>query len=188
METASLFIESRAPAHEINQSTLIQWMTDWYPQGKTSVQSRFNIPGKYAWAIMETPGFVALLYCMLTIPVQQGLKELPGANWLMAILYVRPGACQSFRLHFSMLIESAVDGPLPLPRPDRTSCTESVHVSNPSVRLCLCLYFPGHQWYLHRRLSGRLWSHHRGRLVRDHDQDRDRIDAFLRWLHREHLP
>ncbi|KAI4105327.1 MAG: hypothetical protein L6R37_002777 [Teloschistes peruensis] len=62
-------------------------MTDWYPQGKTSVQSRFNIPGKYAWAIMETPGFVALLYCMLTIPVQQGLKELPGANWLMAILY-----------------------------------------------------------------------------------------------------
>ncbi|KAI4207193.1 MAG: hypothetical protein LQ346_000687 [Caloplaca aetnensis] len=67
--------------------TLFQWATDWYPQGKTSASSRLNFPGKYAWAVMETPGFVVLLYCMFTIPVKQGIEKLPPANWLMAALF-----------------------------------------------------------------------------------------------------
>ncbi|KAL8831692.1 MAG: hypothetical protein Q9170_005188 [Blastenia crenularia] len=67
--------------------TLFQWMTDWYPQGKTSSSSRLNLPGKFAWAAMETPGLMVLLYCMFTIPANQGLDKLPPANWLMAALF-----------------------------------------------------------------------------------------------------
>ncbi|KAL9030006.1 MAG: hypothetical protein Q9196_001820 [Gyalolechia fulgens] len=67
--------------------TLFQWITDWYPQGKTSTSSRFNLPGKYAWAVMEIPGFVIMLYCMLSIPVTQGIDKLPPANRLMAALF-----------------------------------------------------------------------------------------------------
>jgi len=67
--------------------TLFQWATDFYPQGKTSINSRFNIPGKIGWALMETPGFVVVLYCMFNLPKEQGIKELPAANWLMAGLF-----------------------------------------------------------------------------------------------------
>lgn len=67
--------------------TLFQWITDWYPQGKTSASSRFNLPGKYAWALMEFPAIVALLYCMFQIPATQGIDKLPFVNWLMAALY-----------------------------------------------------------------------------------------------------
>ncbi|KAL8894159.1 MAG: hypothetical protein Q9192_004562 [Flavoplaca navasiana] len=67
--------------------TVVQWFNDYYPQGKTSIPSRFNIPGKIAWAVMETPGFVCLLYCMFTIPATQGIEKLPAANWLMAALF-----------------------------------------------------------------------------------------------------
>ena len=74
-------------------------MTDWYPQGKTSTQSRANIPGRVAWTSMETPGFVVVLYCMLTIPAAEGIDKLPSANWLMAALFVRDpaqDACTTF--------------------------------------------------------------------------------------------
>ncbi|CAO1600921.1 hypothetical protein XANCAGTX0491_004593 [Xanthoria calcicola] len=67
--------------------TLIQWFDDFYPQGKTSIPSRFNLPGKIAWAVMETPALVCLLYCMFTIPTTQGIQKLPAANWLMAALF-----------------------------------------------------------------------------------------------------
>ncbi|KAL8986737.1 MAG: hypothetical protein Q9177_003997, partial [Variospora cf. flavescens] len=61
-------------------------VTDWYPQGKTSGRSRFNLPGKMAWAVMESPAIVVMLYCMFTIPAAQSI-ELPLANWVMATLY-----------------------------------------------------------------------------------------------------
>ncbi|KAL8848117.1 MAG: hypothetical protein Q9221_006837 [Calogaya cf. arnoldii] len=67
--------------------TSVQWLVDFYPQGKTSIPSHFNIPGKFAWAVMETPGFVCLLYCMFSIPATQGIQKLPAANWLMAALF-----------------------------------------------------------------------------------------------------
>lgn len=57
--------------------------------GKTSYESRFNIPGKIGWATMEAPGFITLLYIMFTLPQKNGLDSLPGANWLMAALFVR---------------------------------------------------------------------------------------------------
>lgn len=65
----------------------MQWLVDFYPQGKTSIDSRFNLPGKWAWCLMEVPGMLTVLYCMLTIPRQEGIATLPWANWTMAFVY-----------------------------------------------------------------------------------------------------
>ncbi|KAF1344073.1 3-oxo-5-alpha-steroid 4-dehydrogenase-domain-containing protein [Delphinella strobiligena] len=67
--------------------TGIQWITTFYPQGKTSIESRYNLPGKWAWAIMEAPGFITLLYNMVTLPKELGIESLPWENWTMAGLY-----------------------------------------------------------------------------------------------------
>lgn len=56
--------------------------------GKTSIESRFNIPGKIGWATMEAPGFMTLLYIMVTLPARNGIERLPMANWVMAGLFV----------------------------------------------------------------------------------------------------
>lgn len=85
------------------QLTAVQWLIDFYPQGKTSIDSRFNLPGKWAWFIMEIPGFLIVLYCAFTLPVKLGLSPspssspssagegteqgLPYANWTMITLY-----------------------------------------------------------------------------------------------------
>ena len=57
--------------------------------GKTSTQSRFNIPGKIAWLTMEVPGFLIVLYIMYTLPSQLGLLGLPWENKAMGGLFVR---------------------------------------------------------------------------------------------------
>ena len=57
--------------------------------GKTSIESRFNIPGRVGWAMMEAPGFLTLLYIMWTLPAQNNISDLPAVNWLMAALFVR---------------------------------------------------------------------------------------------------
>lgn len=69
------------------QFTAIQWLTDYYPQGKTSTTSRFNLPGKWAWFLMESPGFLTVLYCMFAIPERENLIGLPWANWTMAGMF-----------------------------------------------------------------------------------------------------
>ncbi|KAI9820567.1 MAG: hypothetical protein M1826_000870 [Phylliscum demangeonii] len=68
--------------------TVVQWLTSFYPVGKTSIQSRINIPGKIGWATMEAPGFMLLLYIMFTLPRETGLTQsLPWANWTMAAMF-----------------------------------------------------------------------------------------------------
>ncbi|KAK8180375.1 3-oxo-5-alpha-steroid 4-dehydrogenase-like protein [Phyllosticta capitalensis] len=68
--------------------TAIQWVTDFYPQGKTSIESRWNLPGKWAWFTMEIPGFITLLYIMWSLPRELGLDEpLPWGNWTMAGMF-----------------------------------------------------------------------------------------------------
>jgi len=59
--------------------------------GKTSVESRFNIPGKIGWFTMEAPGFLTLLYIMFNLPSELGLdwRQLPVGNWVMAGMFVR---------------------------------------------------------------------------------------------------
>lgn len=68
--------------------TAAQWFIDWYPQGKTSTESRFNIPGKIGWASMESAGFITLLYIMYALPKELDIKELPWGNWTMAGCFV----------------------------------------------------------------------------------------------------
>ena len=55
--------------------------------GKTSKESRFNIPGKIGWITMEVPGTIALLYCMSTIPAD-GITSLPLENRILGSLFV----------------------------------------------------------------------------------------------------
>lgn len=66
---------------------LYQFFIDYYPMGKTSVASRFNIPGHIGWALMEAPGFMTLLYIMWTLPEKGGGDGLPWQNWGMAALF-----------------------------------------------------------------------------------------------------
>jgi 3-oxo-5-alpha-steroid 4-dehydrogenase 1 len=64
-------------------------MTDFWPGGKTSINSRLNIPGRLAWVTMETPGMITLIYIMVTLPKKLGLEgQLPWLNWLLAGGYV----------------------------------------------------------------------------------------------------
>ncbi|KAH8883430.1 3-oxo-5-alpha-steroid 4-dehydrogenase [Thozetella sp. PMI_491] len=66
----------------------LQWMISWYGMGKTSVTSRFNVPGRIGWMVMECPGFLTLLYIMNTLPAQQGIADLPWQNKVLAGLFV----------------------------------------------------------------------------------------------------
>ena len=68
--------------------TVVQWFVDWYPQGKTSTESRFNVNGKIGWATMESAGPITLLYIMYSLPKEVGIGELPWGNWTMAGCYV----------------------------------------------------------------------------------------------------
>lgn len=57
--------------------------------GKTSVESRLNMPGKWAWAGMEAPGFLLLGGIMYVLPGRVlGGEALPWENWGMAGLFV----------------------------------------------------------------------------------------------------
>ncbi|KAI7237709.1 3-oxo-5-alpha-steroid 4-dehydrogenase [Hortaea werneckii] len=67
--------------------TAAQWLTTFYPSGKTSIDSKLNVPGKWAWCFMELPGMLTVLYCLMTIPHQEGLRTIPWANWTMAGVY-----------------------------------------------------------------------------------------------------
>ncbi|KAF1991116.1 3-oxo-5-alpha-steroid 4-dehydrogenase [Aulographum hederae CBS 113979] len=72
--------------------TAVQWLTSFYPQGKTSITSSLNIPGKYAWALMEIPGAFVLLYIASTLPhelgIENGARGLPWGNWVMIGMFV----------------------------------------------------------------------------------------------------
>lgn len=68
--------------------TAAQWIVEWYPQGKTSIESRFNIPGAIGWATMESVGFITLLYIMVALPRELGIDALPIGNWTMAGCFV----------------------------------------------------------------------------------------------------
>ncbi|KAK3297803.1 uncharacterized protein B0H64DRAFT_458353 [Chaetomium fimeti] len=70
----------------------LQWLIPWYGMGKTSVTSRFNLPGRIGWLTMEAPGFLTLLYHMRTLTPtlsQNGGGEgLPWQNKFLATLFV----------------------------------------------------------------------------------------------------
>ena len=88
-------VTERLSLTRATQLTLIQWFVKYYPMGKTSTASTFNIPGKIGWATMEAPGFITLLYLMFNLPKQEGIESLPFTNWTMAALFVRTGSMLS---------------------------------------------------------------------------------------------
>lgn len=100
--------------------TAAQWLTDFYPAGKSSTDSRYNLPGKWAWLVMESVGPLTMLYCVFTIPQQEGLSTLPWGNRTMAGMYV---------LHY---IYRAVLGPLVL--------NPSMSPIHPIVALSACFW------------------------------------------------
>ncbi|PHH67156.1 hypothetical protein CDD81_2925 [Ophiocordyceps australis] len=65
----------------------LQWVLKWYGMGKTSTASRFNLPGRVAWATMEAPGFVTLLYTMRHTAALRGVTDLPWQNRVLAGLF-----------------------------------------------------------------------------------------------------
>ncbi|KAG6019852.1 hypothetical protein E4U41_003055, partial [Claviceps citrina] len=67
---------------------LLQFPLSWYGMGKTSVDSRLNLPGRVAWMLMEAPGFMVLLYVMRTLPQMEGIDDLPWQNRVLAGLFV----------------------------------------------------------------------------------------------------
>ncbi|KAI8630937.1 3-oxo-5-alpha-steroid 4-dehydrogenase [Xylariaceae sp. FL1651] len=66
----------------------LQWFSSWYGMGRTSVDSKLNIPGRIAWFTMEAPGFITLLYIMRTLPAEHGITDLPWQNKVLASLFV----------------------------------------------------------------------------------------------------
>jgi 3-oxo-5-alpha-steroid 4-dehydrogenase 1 len=76
-----------------SQITALQWVLDYYPQGKTSTASRYNIPGKVGWVLGESVGPATLIYIFSTLPGELGLdaRVLPWGNWTMAACYVSGG-------------------------------------------------------------------------------------------------
>ena len=110
--------------------------------GKTSIESRFNVPGKIGWAIMETPGYVVLLYCMYALPKQEGIESLPLMNWAMAGMFVRSYSFKVY-LHARLLFSLFTDHSLYLPV--RHLCdAESKHIANVCRRFCWCIRFQYH--------------------------------------------
>ncbi|KAK3082348.1 hypothetical protein LTS18_004260 [Coniosporium uncinatum] len=67
--------------------TAVQWLTPFYPSGKTSIESRFNLSGRWAWMAMEAPGSLVLLYIFVTLPKDLGIQSLPWGNWVMVTFY-----------------------------------------------------------------------------------------------------
>ncbi|KAA8903173.1 3-oxo-5-alpha-steroid 4-dehydrogenase-domain-containing protein [Sphaerosporella brunnea] len=63
----------------------IQLAIDWYPMGKTSAKSIFNVPGKPAWIMMELVSPLTLLYTIYTNPSRTG--PLPKAHVWLTTLY-----------------------------------------------------------------------------------------------------
>jgi len=147
------------------QVTIFQWVQPWYGAGKTSTNSRFNIPGKIAWITMETPGLLTLLYVMKTLPAQVGMAQIPWENKVMAGLYVSVSSLQKNIFFAWSKTWPNVDNPLPLPgNPLPYHCT--FYVPNSSPGMAAGSEFPGHQRTFHRILAGRAWTNLPPRLAK----------------------
>ncbi|KAJ2907106.1 uncharacterized protein MKZ38_007621 [Zalerion maritima] len=66
----------------------LQWLVSWYGMGKTSVESRLNLPGRPGWILMEVPGAVTLLYTMWMVSEEKGIEDLAWQNKVLAGLFV----------------------------------------------------------------------------------------------------
>ncbi|PYH36443.1 3-oxo-5-alpha-steroid 4-dehydrogenase family protein [Aspergillus neoniger CBS 115656] len=75
--------------------SLLQWLTSYHPAGKTSLKSSpLNLPGRWAWCIMEIVSPMTLLYLLYTLPkhypdltLSPSLSTLPTGNKFLAFLF-----------------------------------------------------------------------------------------------------
>ncbi|RAH56974.1 3-oxo-5-alpha-steroid 4-dehydrogenase [Aspergillus piperis CBS 112811] len=75
--------------------SLVQWLTSYHPAGKTSLKSSpLNLPGRWAWCIMEIVSPMTLLYLLYTLPkhypnltLSPSLSTLPTGNKFLAFLF-----------------------------------------------------------------------------------------------------
>ncbi|PYH73871.1 3-oxo-5-alpha-steroid 4-dehydrogenase family protein [Aspergillus vadensis CBS 113365] len=75
--------------------SLLQWLTSYHPAGKTSLKSSpLNLPGRWAWCIMEIVSPITLLYLLYTLPqlypdltLSPSLSTLPTSNKFLAFLF-----------------------------------------------------------------------------------------------------
>ncbi|KAI1923413.1 hypothetical protein LOZ66_003213 [Ophidiomyces ophidiicola] len=71
--------------------TVFQWLTPFYPQGKTSLASSLlNFPGRYAWCFMESIGMFNMLYILQTHyqTLPNLLSLMPMWNQCLVALYL----------------------------------------------------------------------------------------------------
>ncbi|KAK3683444.1 hypothetical protein B0T22DRAFT_500968 [Podospora appendiculata] len=64
----------------------LQWLVSFYGMGKTSIDSRLNLPGRIGWLTMECPGFLTLLYTLHALGAPD--RDLPWQNQVLAALFV----------------------------------------------------------------------------------------------------
>ncbi|RAK86659.1 3-oxo-5-alpha-steroid 4-dehydrogenase, partial [Aspergillus costaricaensis CBS 115574] len=75
--------------------SLLQWLTSYHPAGKTSLKfSPLNLPGRWAWCIMEIVSPMTLLYLLYSLPkhypdltLSPSLSTLPTGNKFLAFLF-----------------------------------------------------------------------------------------------------
>ncbi|KAK2871907.1 hypothetical protein FQN49_002714 [Arthroderma sp. PD_2] len=68
---------------------LIQTLTPYYPQGKTSLPKSFlNLPGRWTWCIMESSGMINFIYILSTSDQGNGFSALSTWHKVFAVLYV----------------------------------------------------------------------------------------------------
>ena len=175
------------------QFTLFQWLVKYYPMGKTSTESTFNLPGKIGWATMEAPGFIMLLYLMYALPKQEGIESLPFTNWTMAALFVSTSSLPRKHWHCAfpdqpcLLLLHSQDNPLHLPRPYITIGFESVDVTYPHFSLGFGARFPIDQRHVHWRLARRVRPYDAGRMDWRGIETRTRPDDLCSWSPGQHI-
>ncbi|KAK3063316.1 hypothetical protein LTS18_001378 [Coniosporium uncinatum] len=128
-----------------HQFSLLQWtpLSAYQAMGKTCSNSRFNLPGRYAWCAAEILGPLNLLYIFYTLPPKLGLPvsstsvlgtRLPIQHELIGLLYV---------LHY---VNRAIVTPLFLApsmspiHPFVTLCMSSFQLINSSNIACWAVY------------------------------------------------
>lgn len=177
----------------IAQLTLYQWFFSYYPMGKTSTASTFNIPGKIGWATMEAPGFITLLYLMYSLPKQEGIESLPFTNWTMAGLFVSSSSLpwtyqqEAFRDQSCSLLLRSQDDSLHLPRPDFPIVSEPVNVAYPHLSLGFGAQFPTDKCHVHWRLAWRIRPHNTRRMDWRGNETRTRPDGLCSWSPGQHV-
>ena len=86
-----ILIKKRFCMIQVNyiQVSILQWLLAYHPAGKTSVKnSFFNLPGRFAWCVMEIVGPLNLLYTLYKLPPMVNISSLPLSNKLAASLYL----------------------------------------------------------------------------------------------------